>query len=357
MYEFIHTGLPYRIVFGPGQLSSMADELTQLGVKRPLLIVSETDSGLLTAARNFLGDVPYTEWTSVAQHVPIPVAEAAVAEAVSQAADGIVTIGGGSTTGMGKAIARRLGLPILAVPTTYAGSEMTPIWGETSDGRKVTGRDARAQPRTVIYDVNLTLTLPAALSAASGMNAFAHCAEATFAPGQSPMNTSFAVEAMKNLTRGLPIVMSEPDNLDARGEVLLGACLSGVVLASAGISIHHHICHVLGGMYNLPHAELHSVVLAYALQHIERASPGTLSYVGEALNVDAADAPAAVRNLTRELGLPQSLSEIGMKESDITDAVTPLVESTANDLTPLSPAAARDLLNHAVHGQDDWFER
>ncbi len=350
MHEFVFNSLPGRVVFGSGTINELANEVAALGSRRAMLIAAEHDQGLTQLAEGELGSALGSSWRQVVQHVPGWVAERATEHATRHGADVLVTIGGGSTTGLGKAVARRLGLPLVAVPTTYAGSEMTPIWGETSDGKKVTGRDLSVLPATVIYDVDLTLTLPPGISASSGVNALAHCVEAIYARGASPLATATALRAIESLVDGLPRVVKDPSDATARADVLIGAYLSGSVLATAGISVHHHVCHVLGGMFDLPHAELHSVVLPYALREVAIQAPRALDPIERMLGVS--DLSVTIGDLTRTLGLPRSLAALGMSEEQAELAVPAVVASTASDPTPLGLEEARRLLLGAGMGTD-----
>ena len=254
-------------------------------------------------------------YDQAAMHVPIEIAEDARRVAKELGADCCITVGGGSTTGLGKAIALTSELPILAVPTTYAGSEMTTIYGLTEGGVKKTGRDVRVLPRTVIYDPALTLSLPAALSAASGMNAIAHCVEALYAHDGNPINALMAEEGVRALGAALPAVVEEPSNLEARAVALYGAWLAGVSFASVGMALHHKLCHVLGGSFNLPHAETHAIVLPHAAHYNRAHAREAMARVARALG--ASDAPGGLYDLEAKLGLKLRLSEIGMKEGDL----------------------------------------
>lgn len=349
MRPFVHTQLAARVVFGPGRLAELPEEVDRLGARRTMLIAGRPERHLLERAAELLGDRVVTIWDDVRQHVPQDFAERAAAHAIEHEADLIVTIGGGSTTGLGKAIVRRHPVPILAVPTTYAGSEMTPIWGETTKGDKRTGRDEAVLPKAVIYDPQLTLTLPPALSGASGMNAMAHCVEAVYAPGASPVTTTYALMAIGSLAEGLPRVVRNPEDVTARGDVQFGAFLAGAVLATAGISIHHHVCHVLGGMFDLPHAELHTVMLPQAVAAVAKAVPEQVAEIAGALGAE--QAPAGLYDLAKGMGLPVALSQIGLGEAEIDQAVPRCVEATRGDVLPLDDAGARALLTAAVRGQ------
>ncbi len=348
MEPFVHIQHPARIVFGAGQLASLPTELERLGATRAMTIAGAPESGLLDRVCELIGVRGAARWNEVRQHVPGELAERAAQHAADHDVDALVTVGGGSTTGLAKAIALRHEVPIVAIPTTYAGSEMTTIWGETRDARKTTGRDPAVLPATVIYDPELTVSLPPAISGASGMNAMAHCVEAVYAPGASPITTGFALQAITSLACGLPGVVADPQDLDARGRAQFGACLSGMVLATAGVSIHHHLCHVLGGMYDLPHAELHTVLLPHAVAAVSTAAPDAVAAIAEALG--AADAGAGLFDLADSMGLPTSLAAIGMDMEQVPAAVPRCVEATTRDLPALDAGSAQELLERAVKG-------
>jgi maleylacetate reductase len=275
---FVYNGLPSRVIFGAGSIAQLPAELDRLGAKRALLLSTPEQKESLQEVSKALGARCAGTYDKAAMHVPVEIAEDARRVARELGADCCVTVGGGSTTGLGKAIALTSTLPILAVPTTYAGSEMTPIYGLTEGGLKKTGRDARVLPKTVIYDPNLTLSLPAAMSAASGMNAIAHCVEALYAHDGNPIISLMAEEGIRALAASLPKVVSDGKNLEARTDALYGAWLAGVALGSAGMALHHKLCHVLGG-FGLPHAETHSIVLPHAMQYNSAAAPAAMQRV------------------------------------------------------------------------------
>ena len=276
---FTHDVPASRVVFGVGALAQVPSEVERWGVRRVVLVASASASQAVQRLAQSLGDLVVARIEDARAHVPVALAESASADAHQSGADAIVAVGGGSSIGLAKAIARRLGLPILAVPTTYAGSEMTAIWGETADRRKQTGRDPGVLPRTVVYDPELTLSLPADVSAASGMNALAHLVEGLYAPGMSPVQALQAVEGVRALASALPAVVASPDDLAAREEALYGAWLAGWTLGTTGMGVHHKACHVLGGSYGLPHAGVHSALLAYSAQFNAGAAPEAMASV------------------------------------------------------------------------------
>jgi len=282
-------------------------------------------------------------------HVPIETAQAAREEARRLGADCCVAVGGGSTTGLAKAIALVSTLPILSVPTTYAGSEMTPIWGITEGGRKTTGRDSRVLPKTVLYDPCLTVTMPAILSATSGMNSIAHCVEALYAQEANPIISLMAEEGIRAFAESLPVVVKEPGNLEARSKALYAAWLGGISLGTVGMALHHKLCHTLGGSYNLPHAETHTVVLPHAVAYNATAAPEAMSRVARALEVRSA--AQGLYDLAASLGAPTSLAALGMKEVDLDKAADIAVQNPYYNPRPITRDGIRALLQDAFEGR------
>ena len=349
MQPFIYEALPGRVVFGDGAFERLPDELHRLMARRILLIADRSGRGWAEKLVDWIGDRVVGQIADVRPHVPVDDAENARRLARSVQADALVTIGGGSATGLGKAVALDVPIPILAVPTTYAGSEMTPIWGLTSGARKETGRDPVVQPRTVVYDPVLTLSLPASISGPSGMNALAHCAEALYAEGANPITSLMAEQGIRVLARGLPIIVADPGDLVGRGDVLGGAYLAGAAFAAAGSGIHHKICHVLGGAYDLPHAEMHSVVLPHVLAHVAPSQPAAIGRMAAALG--SPDVPGAIFDLGRAIGAPAGLSEIGMRAERLDEAAGLIAAATAGTQLEISEGDVRALLGDAFAGR------
>jgi maleylacetate reductase len=296
-----------------------------------------------------LGDRAAGLFDRAAMHVPIETAREARELARSMGADCAVAIGGGSTTGLGKAIALDSGLPIVAIPTTYAGSEMTPIYGITAAGLKKTGRDLRVLPRTVIYDPMLSVGLPVGLSITSGINAIAHAAEALYAADANPIIDLMAEEGIAAFGRALPRIHAEPRNEGARSDALYGAWLCGTVLGAVGMSLHHKLCHTLGGSFNLPHAETHTIVLPHALAYNAPAAPRAMERIRRALG-GVSSAPQAVHDLARGLGAPLALKDIGMRVEDLDKACEIAMSNRYPNPRPLERAAIRQLLQDAFEG-------
>ena len=348
MKPFVYNGLPSRVIFGAGSIAQLPAELDRLGAKRALLLSTPEQKNSMQEVAKALGSRCAGTYDKAAMHVPVEVAQDARRVAAELGADCCVTVGGGSTTGLGKAISLTSSLPILAVPTTYAGSEMTPIYGLTEGGLKKTGRDARVLPKTVIYDPELTLTLPPALSAASGMNAIAHCVEALYAHDGNPIVSLMAEEGIRALASALPKVVSNGKDIEARSDALYGAWLAGVALGAAGMALHHKLCHVLGG-FGLPHAETHSIVLPHAMRYNHDAARDAMRRVARSL--EKSDAPGAVWDLEKGLGISMRLADLGMKEADIERAAKIATESPYPNPRKLEYAPLLQLLRDAFEGR------
>ena len=319
--RFDHETLPQRVRFAPGGAAeAVGEELDRLGASRVMRIGRHLPMPAVLV------------WDEVVMHVPVPVAERARKAAVEHGVDAIVAVGGGSATGLAKAVALTTGLPIVAVPTTYAGSEATNVWGLTDGGRKTTGVDPRVLPRAVVYDSTLTRSLPVDMSVSSGLNALAHCVDSLWAPRADPINAALAGEGIRVLTAALPQVQ------ERRDEALLGAYLAAVAFASAGSGLHHKICHVLGGMFDLPHAPTHAVVLPHVLALNESAAAGRITL--DDLNA-----------LRRRLDAPRALKDYGFDEARIpaaVEAILPVVP--AGNPVPVTAEVLHRLLHDAWEG-------
>jgi maleylacetate reductase len=349
MLQFVYDSLPGRVVFGAGSLDQLPDEVARLCSERVLILCSPGQRRIAEEAAARLGGCAAGIYDQVVMHVPIEAAEAARAEAQRVGADGCVAIGGGSTIGLAKAIALEQGLPIIAVPTTYAGSEMTPILGVTERGVKRTLRDRRVLPRTVIYDPALTLSLPASIAGPSGMNAIAHCVEALYAKDANPITSLIAEEGIRSLGRSLPAVVARPDDLAARSDALYGAWLAGAALGAVAMALHHKLCHVLGGSFDLPHAEVHTVILPHATAYNRKAAPEAMARIARALG--AADAAAGLFDLALAIGASTSLAELGMRAADLDRAADLAVQNPYDNPQPVTRAGVRALLDDAWHGR------
>ena len=351
MRDFIYVGQPQRVVFGAGSLARLATEIDTLGARGALVLSTPEQRPQAERVAELLGDKSAGIFDRAVMHVPIETAREARDVARQLGADCAVAIGGGSTTGLGKAIALDSGLPIIAIPTTYAGSEMTPIYGITEAGLKKTGKDVRVLPRTVIYDPELSRTLPVGLSITSGLNAIAHAAEGLYAQDGNPVMDLMAAEGIRALARALPRLRQQPDDIDARSDALYGAWLCGSVLGNVGMALHHKLCHTLGGSFNLPHAEVHTVVLPHAIAFNAVAAPEAMGRIADALG--SQNAAQGLQDLARDNGAPTALKDIGMRAEDLDRAADIAVSNPYWNPRPFGPAQRdeiRALLQRAYDG-------
>ena len=346
--EFVYDALPGRVVFGVDAAKQLREEADRLGVQRLMLIGSRGHELIQSVGESLFGLV-VASFDKVAQHVPAEQAAVAVELAKRCNVDAVVTVGGGSATGFGKAVSLECDVRHLAVPTTYSGSEMTPIWGMTRDGVKQTGSDPRVLPDVVIYDPKATVSLPPEIAGPSGMNALAHAVEATYAPGTNPVVRALALDAIRRLYRSLPLVTADPDDVDARTEALLGAYLAGCTLAVAGTALHHKACHVLGGLFGLGHGEMNAVLLPHALRYNAPAIPSALEDISAALACE--DAPRALYDLALSIGTPASLASIGMPKSGIEPAAAAITERAAANVRRPDVVSIRAMLETAFVGR------
>lgn len=350
MTPFVYTANPSRVVFGSGSLAQLGAEIERLGARRALVLSTPDQVDSARRVAEMLGDKAAGVFAQAVMHVPVELARAARAEAARLGADCAVAIGGGSTTGLGKAIALESGLPILAIPTTYAGSEMTPIWGLTEGGVKKTGRDPKVLPATVIYDPELSAALPLGLSVTSAMNAIAHAAEGLYAHDGNPVTALMAEEGIRALASALPILVAQPRDVSARADALYGAWLCGSVLGAVAMGLHHKLCHTLGGSFELPHAEVHCVILPHALAYNAPMAPVAMARIARALGNEAFDAPTALQDLAHRSGAPTSLAAIGMPAEGLDRAALLATTAPYPNPRPLDRAALRSLLQRAFDG-------
>lgn len=349
MEPFSYSALPSKVTFGFGTLGLVADEMMALGCKRAIVLSTPQQADAAERLVEQLGELAVGRFYEATMHTPIDVTERAVAEALAVAADCTVALGGGSTIGLGKAIALRTDLPQIVIPTTYAGSEATPIIGQTANGVKNTERTLKVLPEVVIYDVDLTLTLPVGLSVTSGMNAIAHAAEGLYAKDGNPVIRMIAEDGLRALAAALPRLHADGSDKEARSNALYGAWACGVTLGSVGMSLHHKLCHTLGGAFDLPHAETHTVVLPHAMAYNASAAPDAMARLARALGVE--DAPRGLYDLGKSLGAPTSLKELGMPEDGIDHVVELAVKNPYWNPAPLDAGRLRTLIENAYLGR------
>jgi len=347
--NFVYSSLPYRVIFGIGAIDHVADEAARIG-KRALVLSTPEQRDAATDIVRRLGARAVGIFSQAAMHVPVVTAAAATAHARALAADFCVAIGGGSTTGLAKALSLQAGLPSLVIPTTYAGSEVTPLWGMTENGVKKTGRDLIVLPRAVIYDPMLTLSLPAGLSTSSGMNAIAHCVEGLYAVNGNPIVSLMAEEGIRTLAASLPEIVRSPNNVEVRSAALYGCWLGGTVLGAASIALHHKLCHSLGGAFNMPHAETHTAVLPHAIAFNAPAAQDAMERAGRALNVLPANVPNALYDLAARLGAEMALKKLGMPAGSIDQVVELAMQNSYPNPRPITAGGIRSLLERAYEG-------
>lgn len=348
MRDFVYSANPARVVFRDGALAQLPEEVDLLGASRCLVLATPQQAEQAEQVAGLLGGRAVGVHAEAVMHVPVETARDGIAKAEALNADCYVAVGGGSTIGLGKIIARETGLPVIAVPTTYAGSEMTPIWGLTEDGVKKTGRDPRVLPRTVIYDPSLLATLPVAVATTSGMNAIAHSVEALYAENANPIISLIAEESIRALGAALPRIVADPADQEARAEALYGAWLAGMCLGSVGMALHHKLCHTLGGSFNLPHAEVHTVVIPYATAYNEPVS-AELGRAARALGAEKAG--QGLFDLSMKLGNPLALKDIGMPADGLDRAADIATKNPYYNPRPVTRDAIRALLEDAYEGR------
>lgn len=356
MKSFVYDALPMRVVFGPGSLARLPEEVAALGLSRVLVLCSPEQEATGQLVADALGGRAAGVLAEARMHVPVEVAHAARDRALELGAGGCVAVGGGSAVGLGKAVALEHGLPVIAIPTTYAGSEMTPVWGLTEDGAKRTGRDPRVLPVSVVYDPELTLTLPIPMSVTSGMNALAHAVEGLYAPDATPIVSLMAAEGVRALVSALPRIHAAPTHLEARGDAQYGAWLCGAVLGATTMSLHHKLCHALGGTLDLPHAPTHTVVLPHALAFNAPAAPQAVAALSSAMG-GAIDPARSLWDLARDLGAPRSLAELGMTEADVDRVACQVLASPYANPREVTRDGVTALLHRAWAGEPPHPDR
>ncbi|SEQ75343.1 Alcohol dehydrogenase, class IV [Loktanella sp. DSM 29012] len=347
MREFIYQAAPSRVIFGAGTLSQVSAEVARLGCKRAFLLSTAFQAKDLTALAEQLGPLAAGQFNDAAMHTPVAVTEKALAAYDACGADCIVALGGGSTIGLGKAIAWRNDAPQIVVATTYAGSEVTDILGQTKDGEKSTVRDPKIRPEVVIYDPALTTGLPVAMSVASGLNAMAHAVEGLYAPDGNPVTSLLAVEGIRALRDALPAIVTDPTDINARSAALYGSWLCGVVLGSVAMSLHHKLCHTLGGTCDLPHAETHAILLPHTAAYN---APAARDALAPAAALFGGDLGGGLHDLARALGAPLALKDLGLARDDIAKVAGLAVKNPYANPRDVTRDGIEALLTRAYEG-------
>ena len=346
--DFTFPGLATRVVFGSGTLAQTGIEVARLGHSRVMVLSTPHQRPEAEALAAQLGGLSAGVFSEAAMHTPTDVTEAALAVFSASKATAVVALGGGSTTGLGKAIATRTGADQVVIPTTYAGSEMTDILGETADGRKTTRRDPSIRPEVVIYDVDLTLTLPVAMTMTSGLNAIAHAMEAFYAADRNPVIELMCCDALRAFKAGLPALASDPQDRGARAEALYGAWLCSTALGYVTMALHHKLAHVLGGSFNTPHAETHAILLPHTAAFNGVAVPDLLAPLTQTFG----SAPGAgLWDFARDIGAPMRLADLGLTEADLDRAAAIAVQNPYSNPRSFDRTDIRSLLQAAFDGQ------
>lgn len=343
---FTFSSTTARVVFGPGVSATAGDEVSRLGAHRALVLTTpeqHADGEKLCAST----DSAVGTYSKAAMHTPVETTEDALEHYRTSGADCVVSFGGGSTIGLGKAISWRTGAPHLAVPTTYAGSEVTPVLGETEHGRKTTRSDARILPDTVLYDPQLTLGLPVPMSVTSALNAMAHAVEGRYAADGNPISSLQALEGLRAIREALPVIVATPDDLAARTTALYGSWLCGTVLGAVGMALHHKLCHTLGGSFGMPHAPTHAVLLPHTAAYNASAAAEQLAPVAELFSGSVG---GGLYDFSRSVDAPRSLRELGLAESDLDRAADLAVERPYPNPRPVERDGIRSLLQRAWEG-------
>jgi len=348
MRQFIYRSQPAHVVFGEGTLSELGPAIETVGGRRALLLSTPGQAQQARVATAAVAAI-VGHFDGATMHTPIEVTQRALAAAQDAKADCLVAFGGGSTIGLSKAIALRTDLAQVVIPTTYAGSEMTAILGQTENGRKTTLRSPKVLPELVIYDVALTLGLPVAMSGVSGINAIAHAVEGLYAQDANPILEMMALSGVKALAGALPRIAQQPSDVEARSEALYGAWLCGTVLGLAGMAIHHKLCHTLGGLFALPHAETHAIVLPHAVAYNSEAAPQAMQHLAAALG--GGEPAQALYDLGRAVGAPAALRDIGMPGGGIDRAADQAVENPYWNPRQVERAGVRALIAQAWAGK------
>ncbi len=347
MQAFTYSANPAHIVFGAGSSKSVADEVRRLGGNRALVLCTPSQEENARLINAQLGELAGGVFSGAVMHTPLEITRQAIDVYERTGADCLVAFGGGSTIGLGKAVAHRTNAVQIAVATTYAGSEVTPILGETENGVKTTVRDASILPDAVFYDPELTVDLPVSTSVTSGLNAMAHAIEGLYARDRNPITTLMALEGVQSLKEALPIIADRPNNVDARSNALYGAWLCGNVLGSVGMALHHKLCHTLGGSFGLPHAETHAILLPHTTAYNARLAADVLAPAAKLFGDDLA---GGLYDFAESIGAPLALKELGLAEANLDRAADLAMKNAYWNPRTLERGAIRGLLQCAWSG-------
>ncbi|MEM1375751.1 MAG: maleylacetate reductase [Pseudomonadota bacterium] len=351
--SFASNSAAVRVRFAPGLRREIGAEVERLGCRRSLILSTPPQADTALEVAGDVGERAAGVFTKATMHTPIQVTDEAVDYVAEIDADCIIAVGGGSTTGLGKAIAYRTDLPQIVIPTTYAGSEATPILGQTENGVKTTLTDEKVQPEVILYDAELVVGLPIEMTVTSAFNAMAHAVEALYAQNRNPVSTMIALEGLKAFQQALPEVIANPSDIEARGETLYGAWLCGTVLGQVGMALHHKLCHTLGGSFDLPHAQTHAIILPHAVGFNARSAAAELAPITEIFG--GTNAGHALYHFAKQSGAPLALKDLGLKESALTKAAKLATSKPYWNPQPVTEADIRTLLQAAWEGSPPAF--
>ena len=346
--EFSYKSFPAQVHFGKGKIAVLPELLK--GFSSVLLIAEGRFAPQAERFAAAFGNEKVVLFSNVIQHVPQRIVDEAYEVVKKENPDVLLSIGGGSSVGLAKALALQTELPIIAVPTTYAGSEQTNIWGISTEAGKTTGRSAKVLPKVVVYDPELTQSMPPVLAAKSAMNAMAHLMEAVYAPDGNPFTSHYAKLGMKSLKEGLLKLAEEKGLSEQTNEkILFGAYLGGKSLCEVSMSLHHKAAHVLGGSFGMEHATVHTVLQSYVLAYQwPYLSAGTQADFKEVFG----EKPAiALRELADKNNIASDLKSIGFIEEDIPEAAALLLKKPYANPAPLNENGLEQLLRNAWAGK------
>ena len=349
--NFTYHSDPVRIRFGAGSAAALAAEADFHEINRIVVLCSKSRADLALRLTAGLGARRLAVCDASEPNMPRAAFERVLAELKRHDADGFVVIGGGSPIGLAKAAAATTKLPYLAVVTTYSGSEMAARWRIGIADNRISGEGRAALPATAIYDPELTLDLPARMSAASGMNAIAHAVESLYGIDTNPVVQAMAEEAIRRIGAALPRVVQNPRDLAARTEVLYGAWLAANFRAEVGLE--HAIAQRVRQWFDLDHAHTHAIATPYAIGFNADAAPDAMARISRALG--AADAARGLYDLNVRLGLPTGLKGLGLREQDIGRAVEVVAAVKIDHPKPVSKADLTNIIAQAYAGEPPRF--
>ncbi|WP_299323423.1 maleylacetate reductase [Parasphingopyxis sp.] len=346
--NFSYKAVAANVRFACGASAHLPEFIREAGGDKAFVIATGAAFVRHASVIEPVSDSSLTQFDEVQAHCPLPVVDASIDAYEESGADTIVAIGGGSTLGLGKILKAEHGAKFIAVPTTYTGSEMTPIYGRKIEGQKRTKVDAAALPDMVVYDPELTLGLPAHQTASTGMNSLAHAVEALYPEHPNPIAWNLAGEAIGLHARALPLCVADGRNIDARIDALRAGFLGGVLVSMVGVALHHALGHVLGGLFDLDHGDYNSAVLPHVVAFNATAVPRVEEVISDRFEV--ADPGEAIFDFAKKIHAPTSLKELGMPETGIAEVTQAIVAKNPRNPRPITHPSMKRLLSAAYEG-------